>query len=588
MSTFGELLQPYKEYGIKGEFPTLIEFFKHAVSLYPEKNGFTAFGQKKESYTFTEAYAEIQSIGNYLYSQGIRKGDVVAVSGKNSPQWIFSFYGVLSIGAVPSPMDPQLPLERLVSMCGFAEIQGIICDREMGETLFAQAPASCGVKLSLEEAESDAQSDIPWVLNLPECEPHSSEGPEENDLAALMFTSGTTGQEKAVMLTHKNITSDIIMAGQGGFIGASERDNFYMILPAHHIYTLTVCVGVPVYFGAGLVIGKRLVLPEIQRDLRKGDVTVFIGIPLLFNKILKGLMKQVREKGMVTHLLVGTLMRLSGLWKKITKSNGLGKFFFKNMIQKKVGMDGVRVMICGGGPLSPETVQRYNELGFQFVQGYGLTETAPILNLNPIKSCRYGSVGKAFPQLDMKIINKDSRGNGEVVLKGPNTTLGYYKNQEATDALFTDDGYLRTGDVGHMDKDGFLYLTGRSKSLIVTEGGKNVFPEEIEEHFQLIRAAEQVLIKGYQPEHSDVHSEHIEAVIFPSKDHYGESVTEEAIQQDLVEIIKKINTKLLPYQRISRLTILDGEMETTNTKKIKRGPVIERLEKSPLTSLPIK
>ncbi len=596
MSTFAKALQPYKEYGIKGEFPTLTEFFEHCVSLYPNKVGYTAFGQAKEQYTFAEAQEQIQHIANYLYSQGIRKGDVVAITGKNSPQWIFSFYGTLALGATPSPMDPQLPLERLASMCNFASVKGIICDKDMGETLFAEAPSSCELHLSLEEGAVftsctpegvEVQKAISWVLDLPACEEHQSEGAEENDLAALMFTSGTTGQEKAVMLTHKNITSDILMAGQDGFIGASEADTFYMILPAHHIYTLTVCVGVPIYFGASLVIGKRLVLPEIQRDLKQGKVTIFIGIPLLFNKILKGMMKGVREKGMVSHLLVGFLMKISGLWKRITKSNKLGKIFFKNMLQKKVGMEGLRVMICGGGPLSPETARRYNQLGFQFVQGYGLTETAPIINLNPIKSCRYASVGIAFPQLDMKIINKDSRGNGEVVLKGPNTTQGYYKNPEATEALFTEDGYLRTGDVGHFDKKNFLYLTGRSRSLIVTEGGKNVFPEEIEEHFQLIRPAEQVLIKGYQPEHTDVHSEHIEVVIFPSKDHYGETSAEE-IQQDLIEIVKKVNTKLLPYQRITRLTLLDKEMETTNTKKIKRDPVIARLKTENLTSVPVK
>ncbi len=584
MNTFTELLQPYKEYGIQGEFPTLVEVFERCAAQYPNKTGYKTYSPKgEESYTFQEAHNQIQKIANYLYSEGVRKGDVVAITGKNSPQWIFAYYGVLSIGAISSPMDPQLPKEKIASMCSFAQVKGIICDREMTKELFSQAPESCTVTLSLEEGDSDILN----IRNLPEREPHQAAPPQEHDLSSLMFTSGTTGLEKAVMLTHKNITSDIIMAGQGSYIGASERDVFYMILPAHHIYTLTVCVGVPIYFGAALVIGKRLALPEIKRDLQKGGVTAFIGIPLLFNKILKGLMKQVREKGVVSHMLVGFLMRLSGLWKRLTKSNALGRFFFKNMIHKKVAMENVRIMICGGGPLSPEAARRYNELGFQFVQGYGLTETSPIINLNPVKSCKYHSVGKAFPQLDMKIINKDSRGNGEVVLKGPNTTQGYYNNPEATAALFTEDGYLRTGDVGHLDKNNFLYLTGRSKSLIVTEGGKNVFPEEIEEYFQLVRSMDQILIKGYQPEHKDEHSEYIEAVVFPSKDHYGNKSDKE-IQDDLIDTIKKVNTKLLPYQKITQLTILSNEMETTNTKKIKRNAVAEQIKTEEVITLPIK
>ena len=316
----------------------------------------------------------------------------------------------------------------------------------------------------------------------------------------------------------------------------------------------------------------------MMNDLKRGRITVIMGIPLLYNKILKGMMKQVRSKGLLTHLLIGGLMRISGFLKTAFNIN-LGKKIFGNILLKKANLYTVKYMICGGGPLAPETFQRYQELGLDFVQGYGMTETAPISTLNPAHAFNVKSVGKVFPLIDMKILNPDEDGIGEIIIKGPICCKGYYKNEEATAELFTEDGYLRTGDLGYLDKENYLYLTGRAKSLIVTEGGKNVFPEEIEDHFQLFQQIEQILIVGYMA-NEETRGEGIEALIYPNKEHYeSQSISNtEKIQEDLLEAVKSVNRELLTYKRISKVRILEEPMEMTTTKKIKRPRVIQWLK----------
>ena len=328
-------------------------------------------------------------------------------------------------------------------------------------------------------------------------------------------------------------------------------------------------------FGSELVFAPRLAVPQIMKDLKQGGITIFMGIPLLFNKILQGMMKQVRAKGLVIHLYVGMMMRISGLIKRTTGKNP-GKKIFASLL-KKANLDNLRLLICGGGPLAPETFQRYNELGLDFVQGYGLTETSPILTLNPVHHFKVDSVGKVFPLIDMKILDPDPSGIGEIIVKGPNISQGYYKNQDATEELFTSDGYLKTGDLGYLDRENYLYLTGRKKSLIVTEGGKNVFPEEIEDHFQLDQQIEQIMVRGYIA-NKETKSEGIEAVIFPNSEYFSaEGVyNKEKVADELASLVHAHNRELLPYKRIQRIRVVEQPLDMTTTKKIKR-PLVEQL-----------
>jgi long-chain acyl-CoA synthetase len=277
-------------------------------------------------------------------------------------------------------------------------------------------------------------------------------------------------------------------------------------------------------------------------------------------------------------------MGLSGFIKKAFGVNP-GKKMFK-FILDKASLTTLRICICGGGPLAPSVFKKYNQLGIDFIQGYGLTETSPIINLNPIERYKETSVGKVVPQADMKILNPDERGIGEIIVKGPMVMPGYFEMPEETAAVFTPEGYLKTGDLGYLDSEDYLYLTGRAKNLIVTEGGKNVYPEEIENEFQLFEEIDQILIRGYVLDKKNK-AEHIEALVYPFPDFFktqsaeaggktgegADSALRETIKARIGAIVAEVNTRLLPYQRIERMEILDEPMEMTTTKKIKREAV---------------
>jgi long-chain acyl-CoA synthetase len=298
---------------------------------------------------------------------------------------------------------------------------------------------------------------------------------------------------------------------------------------------------------------------------------MLLGVPMLFNKVLAGIIRGLKAKGPVVYALISFLMGISGFIKKIFRVNPGKKMF--GFILEKASLTSLRICICGGGPLAPSVFRKYNQLGIDFVQGYGLTETSPIITINPVEHYKETSVGRPLPQVDMKILNPDERGIGDIIVKGPMVMKGYYNLPVETSETFTSDGYLKTGDIGYMDGENYLYLTGRARNMIVTEGGKNVYPEEIENEFQLFEEIEQILVRGFTPDRK-TKSESIEALVYPNpefKDGNGAAPSAEQMKVRVDRIISTVNQRLLPYQRIERTTILDKQMEMTTTKKVKRG-----------------
>jgi len=273
------------------------------------------------------------------------------------------------------------------------------------------------------------------------------------------------------------------------------------------------------------------------------------------------------------------MMKLSGLVKKLFKVNP-GKKLFHTVLDK-ASLASIRICISGGGPLAPSVFRKYNQLGIDFVQGYGLTETSPILTLNPTDHYKETSVGKIIPEVEMIILDPDERGAGEIAVKGPMVMKGYYNMPRETAEVFTEDGFFRTGDVGYLDGENYLYLTGRAKNLIVTEGGKNVFPEELENLFQLHDEIDQILVRGYIT-NPELKTEEIEALVHPNPDLFklpaGAGEEDAAAFRTGTEVrikalVEEVNRGLQPYQRIKRVIVLDEPMEMTTTKKIKRHAV---------------
>ena len=555
-------LEEYRGKSFNGQWPTLPEMFRITVLRYPERRCFTIFDPDRITLNYTEALKLVEAVARWLHSKGIRRGDRVAVTGKNAPEWSVAYLAVLFAGGVVVPIDYQLKNEEIDLLIKTSGARILFVDEERHEH-YTQSPGNLEAIVSLRHGFGKYIYD----LNGPEVKIDQS---VETDLAAILFTSGTTGVPKGVMLTHRNLVSDCYLA-QGTPLIVLHTDVFYAILPIHHAYTMLAVFIETISTGAEVVFGKRMVTSQILKDLKEAQITMLLGVPMLFNKVLAGILRGLKEKGPVVYGLISFLMIISGGIKKVFKVNP-GKKMFK-FILDKASLTSLRICICGGGPLAPSVFRKYNQLGIDFVQGYGLTETSPIIAINPVEQYKETSVGRTCPGVDMKILNPDERGIGEVIVKGSMVMPGYYNMPEETAASFTPDGYLKTGDLGFLDSENYLYLTGRAKNTIVTEGGKNVYPEEIENEFQLYEEIDQILIRGYVMD-TKMKSEGIEALVYPNpeyKNEKGEIPAPPAMKSKIDSIITEVNQRLQPYQKISRTVILDKPLEMTTTKKIKRG-----------------
>jgi long-chain acyl-CoA synthetase len=564
-------LDAFRGTAFSGEWPTVPEMFRISASRFPERACFTSFEPDRITLSYKEALGRIESLALWLIEQGVRKGDHVAVSGKNSPEWAVSYLGALFAGAVVVPIDYGLHDSEIENLLKTAEPKFFFVDEE--KYAYFLTVKSAGKVYSLFKGQSDT-----YVYNL---KPSSSlpvalkaAAPAETDLAAIMFTSGTTGRPKGVMLTHRNLVSDCYISQSN--LGIYETDVFYALLPLHHAYTMLAVFLEAIAVGAEVVFAKSMAISKMLKELRDGKVTMLLGVPLLFNKLLAGIMKGIKDKGPIVYGLLRFLMGVSYLVKKFFGVNP-GKTIFRAVLEK-ASISTLRIAISGGGPLASSVFRTYNQLGIDFIQGYGLTETSPIVALNPKERFKIKSVGRYFPPyMEMKIIDADETGVGEVCIRGPMVMKGYYKMPEETAQVLDADGWFKTGDLGWIDDEYYLYLCGRAKNMIVTEGGKNVYPEEIENSFQLYyNDIEQITVQGYIMD-KETSSEGIEALAYPADDLLkrlgvtrGTPEAADPVRGAVEEIVDKVNRNLQPFQRISKLTIIDEPFEMTTTRKVKR------------------
>ena len=560
-------LDEYRGTIVGGKWPTLPELLRLSAAKYGERISFSVFnGKDKLSLTFSEVLDKVRHEAAHLRRMGLKKGDKVMIMGHNSPDWALAYFAVPEADCVSVPMDSQMKAGKCVRLAKFAEVRFIVAD----SAILRQLRAEDGEWFSSLSGVASLDGGDEWVRFSDASDPFIS-GPSvlEDDTAAILFTSGTTGNEKGVILTHANITSDVYMTVNEVRM-LDERDVTYALLPLHHSYCCTAVLLEAVRIGAECLFGHGFAVSRMLSDLKRGAVTVFMGIPMLYNKLLSGIMAKVKEQGKATYALVRSLMEVNSILHKITGRSPL-KGFFQKMITSKVGLDKVRLLISGAGPLSPKVVWAFHGLGLEFIQGYGLTEAAPIVTLNPPEHFKAASIGHPLAFIDLRIADKDSDGIGEIRIKGPNVCKGYYKDEVNTAQLFDEDGYMKTGDLGYMDREGYVFLKGRAKNIIVTEGGKNVFPEEIEDMFQLESEISQIMVRGFQKV-PGVPGEAVEAVVYPDPEAF-KGVSREDVRSRVEAIISSVNRNLESFQKIERITILDAPMEETTTRKIKRGKV---------------
>ena len=573
-------LDEYRGKFFKANWPTLPQMFRVSVERWPDNVCFVDFdgnGGTKQSYTYTQVWRNVETLAQWMISNGIKKGDRVAVSGKNSPEWATVFIASMLAGAIACPMDYALHNNEIANLIKTAKPKMLFVDEEKYDW-FQKNRLGCKVySLSPKEPKT-------FVYNLPAPKKVPAY-PEvsDKDTAAILFTSGTTGNPKGVMLSHENLVSDCFIAQQN--LVLFDTDVFYNLLPIHHAYTMQAALICPLSAGCSIVFGKSMAVTRLLKELREGKITVMLGVPLLYNKLYTGILKGVAAKGKAVELLIKFLMGVSYGVKKILGVN-VGKYLLHSVLDA-ANISTIRVAICGGGPLASSIFKGYNALGIDFIQGYGLTETSPIIALNPMEHFKVESVGMDFsPWEEIKILNPNEQGIGEIAVKGPMVMQGYYNMPYETAEMFTKDGFLKTGDLGWMDKEHYLMLSGRAKNLIVTEGGKNVYPEEIEDAFQLEYDVEQIMVRGYVA-NEETKSEEIEALVYPSDDllarleiDRANAARDKRVYDEIKLIVDKINKGLQPYARVSKITILDKALEMTTTRKIKRGSVAKAAAKA--------
>ena len=552
----------YRGKEFSGEWPTIKELFHINTMRYPDNTCWKEYSPKEISLTYKEAEEKVKEVSSWFLSLGVKKGDKIIVSGKNSVAWAVTYIAVQYAGCTVVPLDSSLHDEDFIKFAKFSDSVVLVADNDRMKKVAGSLPMQGYASLE----ENGTYPSI-MTLSAPYRDGHVM---TEDDVAAILFTSGTTGTPKGVMLTNKNIVSDIFISQAN--MNIYPTDVFYAILPIHHAYTMLAVFMEGLGSGASVVFGKKLVVSQMLKELKEAKVTMFLGVPMIFNKLYAGLLAGVRKKGVVVYGLIRFLMGISGFLKKAFGLK-VGKKMF-GFLLKNLSLENCRICICGGGPLPSSTFQGFNELGLDFVQGYGLTETSPITHLNPIYAFKVESVGKNVALTEAKIVDADSEGNGVIYIKGPQVMKGYYKNQEATDEILDKDGWINTGDVGHIDSEGYLYLTGRAKSIIVTDGGKNVFPEEIEDKFQLYDDIEQICIIGYVKDKA-LKAEGIRAIIYPSKN-VRETMKDDEIQKKMEGIISDVNKNLQAYKKISMVTVAKEPLEMTSTKKIKRFVVAKQ------------
>lgn len=552
----------------------LKQMIESSVELYGDNIAFHVKDKAGEPYrgiSYKEAKADMDALGTALISLGL-KGKSISIIGDNRYEWAISYLATVCGTGIVVPLDKELGATELEQLIKEAEVECIIYTKKY-ETIFQEMKARGETNLKFlinMDAESSDENILAWreitdagkVL----IENGNSEfldaRIERDTMSIILFTSGTTGIAKGVMLSHGNIVEDLMASPT--LLEVLPTDVFFSVLPIHHTYECTCGFLMPLYRGASVAYCEGL--KHIVKNLSEARPTIFLGVPLIFESLYKKIWQNAKKSGKAN-----TLKKVIAINKK-TKKIGidLAPIFFKQIHALFGGR--MKVLICGGAAIDPNVLQGIRDFGVNAVQGYGLTECAPICALNPDKYPKNDAAGYAPPGFELKIHNPDPEtGIGEICARGGNIMLGYYKNPEASAEVLRD-GWFHTGDLGYMDGDNFVHITGRIKNVIITKNGKNVYPEEIENYLGRIPYVQESLVWGKDSEETG------ETLIFASiradyeevKDALGESYTDEEVAALIWKEIDVLNRQLPFFQRIRKIDIRKEEFEKTTGKKIKR------------------
>lgn len=558
-----------KKYHKCEEITNFKEILERAESIFKTRIAFKLKEENGSIYnkTYQDFASDVKALGTSLIEKGLLNKKI-AVIGKNSYKWAISYLAASIVGIVV-PIDKELHSDDVINFMNVSETECILGDnknlKQIEENLNKiENKNSIFIDFN-KQKENDKFLDFDKEIE--EGKKFLKDGNikfEEikinpDEMKILLFTSGTTGNAKGVCLSQRNICSNILSTY--GIVKVKRSDLFFSILPLHHTYECTLGFLLPLYSGASICYCDGL--RYISKNMIEYHPSVILCVPLLLENMYKKIMKSMK----------------TSLPNKYTKDteNPIDKlpFFIKKVVKNKVKntLGGrLRVFIVGAAAVNPEIADTFDKLGLNSLQGYGLTECAPLVAGNTDFFKRNDSAGLTLPNVQYKIDNPNEEGVGEIIVKGPNVMIGYYNMPDETNKVLKD-GWFHTGDLGKIDKDGFLYITGRCKSVIITKNGKNIYPEEIESYLNDNPLISESLVFGVQKENDD--DTFVKAQIFPNieaiTDYLKGSVpTKDEIKKIMSDVVSSVNSKIPNYKHIKSFVVRDTEFEKTTTQKIKR------------------
>ena len=560
------------------EFNNIKEIIYNSVEQYSKNIAFVIkhTENKKVEYeniTYKQLLEDTNKLGTAVYSLGF-KGKRIAVIGRNSYGWAIAHLSNLLGGNVSVPLDKDLQYDELENSLIRSKADMIFFDKKYEEKISQiKEKNNTNLKEYVCFEEAEGFKNISELLKIGNEEINSGKTDfinakiDENKMAILLFTSGTTSKSKAVMLSQKNIASNVYAMQCVEAIYSTDTNIAF--LPFHHIFGSTCMVVMLAY-------GVRTVFPDglryIKKNLNEYGVSVFVGVPVLVEAIYKTIMKEVQKQGKTK--LVNIVTKISNFLLKLHID--LRRILFKSIINELGGK--LRFVISGGAPADSKIAKGFNDLGIEVVQGYGLTETSPVIAAENKKCMKAGTVGIPMLNVKLEIENPDENRIGEIRVKGPNVMLGYYENEEATKEVLKD-GWFYTGDLGYLDKNGCLAITGRSKNLIVLKNGKKVFPEELETLVNRLELVEECMVYG-MPDEKDKNDVKLSIKVVYNKEIVKEKYsdkTEEELYKIIWNEIKEINKTLPRYKYIKGMILTDEELIKTTTKKVKRQEEMKKI-----------
>ena len=560
------------------EFNNIKEIIYNSAEKFSNQIAFVIKHQENkkityENITYKKLLEDINSFGTALYNMGLN-GKRIAIIGKNRYEWVISHLANLLGGIVSVPLDKDLQYEELENSIIRSKADCIIFDEKLTdkiEKIREENKTNLTSYICMSKIEGFESVEELIKQGKDSIEKGNTEyidaKIDENIMNILLFTSGTTSKSKAVMLSQKNIASNIYAMQCVEDIRSTDTNIAF--LPFHHIFGSTCIIMM-------LACGVKTVFPDglryIKQNLKEYKVTLFVGVPVLVEAIYKTIMKEIEKQGKTKIIKIAT--KISNILLKLHID--IRRKIFKQIIDALGGE--LRFIISGGAPADPKISKGFNDMGIKTAQGYGLSETSPVIAAENSKAIKNGTVGIPMVNDIIEIVNKDENGIGEIRVKGPNVMLGYYEMPELTSEVLKE-GWFYTGDLGYFDKEGYLYITGRNKNMIVLRNGKKVFPEELEILVNRLELVEESMVFG-MPSKEDETDVKVSVKIVYNKEVVKEKYkgkSEEELYQIIWEQIKELNKTFPRYKHIQNMILTSEELIKTTTKKIKRQEEMKKI-----------